>query len=84
MTVNPHLDIRPMWANLARRIQQTARAHEGYAIVQITALVNSSGDPIFYREPKIVRIEPKRTDVTFLMQELDDDQLNTLLKVMTS
>lgn len=75
------LDIRPMWKNVIRRVQSVARQHEGLALVNIIAIVNTNGDPIFYTEPKMVKIEPKkRVTLEGLMEDLTEDDLQWILE----
>jgi hypothetical protein len=56
-------DIKPSWFKVIRRLQSIAsRDNQGYAVVTISILVDVNGDPIAWAEPKMCKIEPKRSD----------------------
>ena len=57
--INPPLDIKIPWLNVARRMQSVARTG-GFALVTITVLVDQDGCPRFWLEPACRKIEPKR------------------------
>ena len=59
-------DIRPKWKNVARRMQSVACKQNGYAIVTIQVLVGPSGDPAFWFEPALRKIEPMQSSGEFL------------------
>ena len=67
-------DIKPKWLNLIRRLQSKAKQQEGYAIMHATFIVDSNGDPVFWLEPKVNRIEPMSMDLRGLIEESDDAQ----------
>ena len=57
---NAPLDIKRGWLSVARRLQSIART-EGYAVVSINILVGPDGNPLAWTEPKLTKIEPKRS-----------------------
>ena len=59
-------DIRPKWNNIARRMQGEASKQAGYAMLSIQVLVGPSGDPVYWFEPKLRRIEPMRDSTQFI------------------
>lgn len=52
------LDLKKEWLSVARRMQSIASS-EGLSLISISVLVNSSGVPIFWSEPKKILIEPR-------------------------
>lgn len=73
----PPTDIRPKWLNPIRRLQSIARRHNnGIAVLQITVVVDSDGDPVFWTNPKKVLIEPKAKSREFidLLMEMQGSQ----------
>ena len=68
MTDTP-LHIRPPWQKIAARFQSVARTN-GYAIVQMTVVVNEHGNPVVWREPIVTRLEPKPKSCTNAVAEL--------------
>ena len=56
-------DIKKPYMNIARRLQSVAHKQDGYAIIQMTILVNSDGIPITFTEPKMTKLEPKRGEL---------------------
>lgn len=61
-------DIHPKWYNVIRRIQSIGRSKHviGCAIVSINVVINESGNPIIWSEPKCTLIEPKRDNAELL------------------
>jgi len=59
-TAQAPMDIKAGWLSVARRLQSVSKT-EGYAIVSINVLVGSDGCPRFWTEPKVTKIEPKRS-----------------------
>lgn len=55
-------NIKSEWFSITSRIQSVARARNlgGYAIVSLKVLVDQDGNPKFWTEPEITKIEPKR------------------------
>lgn len=51
-------DIKVEWLSLIRRFQSVAKTN-GYAVISINVLVDKSGVPISWLEPKVTKIEPK-------------------------
>lgn len=54
------------WIGLTARLQQAANSQNGYALVTITVLVDEHGNPTFWTEPKVSKIEPLRRGKDFL------------------
>jgi len=52
-------DIKPSWLNPVRAAQAACRDNKGYAIVQMTILVNKN-DPMLWAEPTLVKVHPAR------------------------
>lgn len=61
-------DIRTCWLNPIRRLQALAGQQRGCAILSIQIVVNEHGDPIFWTEPTMVKIEPQSNGSKFLAQ----------------
>ena len=51
-------DLRPRYLSVARRIQAAGCSYRGTTLVSITVVVDASGNPTFWTEPKLVNIEP--------------------------
>ena len=54
------LDIKPDWLNIIRRLQSMSSKNNGTAILTIKVLINENGTPLFWTEPTIDRLEPRR------------------------
>lgn len=52
-------DIKPSWLNPVRAAQAACRNNKGYAVVQLTLLVDKN-DPVAWAEPRLVKIHPAR------------------------
>jgi hypothetical protein len=55
-------DIKPKWTNwlnVIRRLQETGCKQNGLAVVKITIVLNSDGEPVFWLNPDVKLIEPK-------------------------
>lgn len=53
----PH-NIKPQWNGVVQRMQGVAAKQSGYALLTITILVGPDGNPKFWVEPSLKRIEP--------------------------
>lgn len=75
--------LRPAWENFALRAQNVQRPDETPAIIQMTVLVNSDGNPKLWTQPKVILLEP-RVDFDFrsLNEDLTEEQLLALLDVI--
>lgn len=62
-------DVQPEWLNVVRRIQASLPGNQGYAIITIRVLVDSTNRPRFWTAPEVVKIEPKncRDDLLVLL-----------------
>jgi hypothetical protein len=58
MTVLPD-DIKAAWLSPIRRLQSVASQQRGLAIISINILVDETGNPLCWTNPKKVLIEPK-------------------------
>ena len=56
-------DIKKPYQNIARRLQSVAHKQNGYAIIQMTILVNADGNPITFTEPRLTKLEPKKGEL---------------------
>ena len=61
-------DIKPDWLNVIRRLQSVACRQKGYAIVSMQVLVDEEGNPVFWTEPSMVKLEPQGRGGQFLAQ----------------
>lgn len=56
-------DIKPAWGNwlnVIRRLQEVGCKQNGLAIAKITVILNDSGEPVFWLNPEVRLIEPKK------------------------
>lgn len=53
------LDTVPDWLNVIRRLQAESGKQSGYALINITVMVDQAGNPVFWTEPQMTRLEPK-------------------------
>lgn len=51
--------IRPEWLPIVARMQQVACSQSGMAILKVVILVSPEGNPSFWIEPELKRIEPR-------------------------
>lgn len=51
-------NLRQGWASIAARMQQVACTENANAVITMNILVDRSGNPVFWFEPNIVKIEP--------------------------
>lgn len=47
------------WAKVIRRLQSVARGQGGCAVLTIKVVVDCDGNPIFWRDPTRVLLEPR-------------------------
>lgn len=73
------IDIRPKWKNVARRLQSAASKNNGYAVMQVSIIVDEGGDPVVWFSPEVNLFEPKSVSLEGLM---DDKELRALLEIM--
>lgn len=59
-------DLRPEWVNAARRQQSVACKTNGFAVLTFEVVISPDGNPAFWFEPIIRKIEPQTTAVGFL------------------
>ena len=80
MTNTPKNTIKPAWRNLFLRAQSATRSHDGIAFMQLL-VVCKDGNPLFWAEPKVVKIEPKlHVNIDMLREHMDDKELLDLLQ----
>lgn len=66
--ITPTQDIKSPWLNVIRRLQSIARCdNQGMAIIELKILVDQEGNPRFWTEPEITRIEPKKAAEEILL-----------------
>jgi len=61
-------DIKSCWLNIIRRLQSVASQQRGYAVIAIQVVVNERGEPVFWTEPTMTKIEPQVSGSRFLAQ----------------
>lgn len=66
-----------LWLALEARVRDLVRdklkgSRHGVAIVRIDALMNSQGDPIFWREPEAFRVEPTSNAMEIILKLICD------------
>lgn len=64
LTIPPDLkseweDVLRDWLSVARRCQGMGTRQEGYAIVQMSLIVDECGRPVIHTEPRLTKLEPK-------------------------
>ena len=62
--------IKKGWGAYVQKLQQIAVRQNGYAIIHSRLLVDDNGEPVFWMEPRMERIEPMRGSKEFLSQVL--------------
>lgn len=72
-------DIRPKWKNVARRLQAASSKNNGYAVLQVSIIIDSGGDPVVWFSPEVNLFEPKSVSLEGLM---DDEELRKVLEIM--
>jgi len=60
-------DVKPQWLNVVRRLQSACHGNQGYAVLSIQVLVNGTGDPVCWTEPKRVKLEPRSSNFETLL-----------------
>lgn len=68
-------NIRPKWFALTQRLQGIAARQNGFAFVTVQILVDSGGEPIYWLEPTLTKIEPIGASSQFI-NELMRQALN--------
>ncbi len=71
-------DIRPKWKNVVRRLQAAASKNSGYAVLQLSVIIDSGGDPVVWFSPEINLFEPKSVN----LEGMDGDEMRALLEIM--
>ena len=51
-------NLRQGWASAALRMQQVACNNNANAVITISILIDRSGNPVFWMEPNIHKVEP--------------------------
>ena len=71
--------LRPPWISIAKAMQDYARnKNNGMAIVSIKVLVQADGNPLFWGQAVVKKLEPKRLQREDL-EQFTKEQLVTLL-----
>lgn len=74
--------VKPQWMNLLKRMQSATRTHDGICMMQMQIIVRD-GTPLFWAEPKVVKLEPKQNiGIEMLMEELGEEMLGNVLDYM--
>lgn len=74
-------EISRKWMNVVRRLRSTARGQMGIAFVKVIVMVDKSGEPVIWTDPKLTLIEPKLR-VEDVLDKLDEDEMAQLLRAM--
>ena len=72
-------DIRPKWKNVARCLQAAASKNNGYAVLQLSVIIDSGGDPVVWFSPEINLFEPRSVNLEGIT---DSDEMRALLEIM--
>jgi len=64
----PTADLKACWFNVIRRLQAAVASNRGFAIISIQIVVNETGEPVFWTEPGMVKLEPQGRGAHFLAQ----------------
>lgn len=56
------------WEKILKRITGKGREQRGLAVVSIQVVVDSEGNPLFWFEPEMKRIEPCTTGSRFMAE----------------
>ena len=51
-------NLRPKWASVAARMQQVACVENANAVINISVLIDRDGNPVFWFEPTVSKLEP--------------------------
>jgi hypothetical protein len=62
--------IRAKWGSYVQDMQAHACKNNGFALLHSRVLVDENGEPVFWMEPRLERIEPKRGASEFIAQVL--------------
>lgn len=57
------------WDNLTKRLAGVAErecVEKGFAIMSVQILVDTTGEPVFWTEPELIKIEPRIGATVFL------------------
>ena len=54
------------WLNIIRSMQSEASKNNGLAIIEIRVMVDGSGKPVCWSEPRMTKIEPWRRAQTVI------------------
>jgi len=54
------------WNGLAQRLQHASSGQRGLSIIRITIIVDAGGNPIFWGEPEVTKVEPRTRASEFL------------------
>ena len=64
-------NIRPEWNPLVQRLQGVACSQSGMAIISVTFMVGPDGNPIWWSEPNITKLEPKARAAYFMSKVIE-------------
>lgn len=64
-------NIKPAWFyGLVARVQQVANSQNGFAVLEFKVMIQK-GNPLFWAEPKVTKIEPINRSEDFFQQLID-------------
>lgn len=66
-TITLTSDVKSQWLNVVRRLQSACHGNQGYAVLSIRVLVNGTGEPVCWTEPKRTKLEPKSVNLETLL-----------------
>lgn len=64
-------DVKKNWLNVARKCQSVCGQERGFSVVQIVILVGPGGEPVFWLQPEMSKIEPLNGASGFLTQVME-------------
>ena len=64
-------ELRPKWKPFIRRLCSASCRQQGFATVTVTFMVGPDGDPVWWTEPDLVKIEPSNGASNFLNTVLE-------------
>ena len=77
-------DIRPKWKNVARRLQSVSNKNNGFAVLQLSVVIDSNGDPVAWLDPQMSLFEPRSLDLESLKENMGDDEFKEVLDMLVA
>ncbi len=66
-------DIRAKWKNVVRRLQSEASKNNGYAVLRVSIIIDSNGDPVTWFSPEMSLFEPRSLDLEALKKDMGEE-----------